>query len=99
VGIFLGGLVLLGIAATAFWRAFVQTPTSHYLALVFTDFGLIAANWQDYSLGVLGSLPLGTFFILLASVLGSMLLVDFAAHRFIKFRKTVNLLHYETAKN
>jgi hypothetical protein len=91
---FLTALGLLTIAGEAFLRAFIQTPTSHYLSLMFTDFKLITTNWQDYALGILENLPLGSVSILLTSVLGSILLVDFAAQRFVKFRRATNLLHY-----
>jgi hypothetical protein len=94
VALFVAGLGLFAVAGDAFLRAFIQTPTSHYLSLIFTDFKLIASNWQDYSLGILESLPLGSVAILLTSILGSILLVDFSAHRFIKFRRTLSLAHY-----
>jgi len=93
-GLFAAGLFLFAVAGEAFWRAFIQTPTSRYLSLIFTDFKLIAANWQDYLLGVLESLPVGYVSVLLTSVLASILLVDFSAHRFVKFRRTLNLAHY-----
>ena len=62
--------------------------------IMFTDFNLIIANWQDYALGVLGSLPLGSLAILLTSLLGSIVLVDFAGHRLLNFRKALNTIHY-----
>lgn len=93
-GVFVGGLGLLAFGLSVSWQAFVQAPISHYLSLMFTDFGLIMANWQDYALSILESLPLGSLALLLSSLLGSLLLVDFATHRLINFRKTLNLLHY-----
>jgi|GEM_PF-1199228 hypothetical protein len=95
IGVFLTGLGLLVLAADVSFRAFAQTPTSHYFALIFTDFSLIMANWQDYSLGILENLPLGAMALLLSCLLGSILLVDFSTHRFLNFRKTLNSLHYE----
>jgi len=94
VGTFIFGLGILVFGLGVFWRAFAQAPISHYLSLMFTDFNLIITNWQDYSLGILGSLPLGSLAILLSSLLGSILLVDFAGHRLLNFRKTLNSLHY-----
>jgi len=94
VGVFLVGLGLLVLAVDVSFRAFAQTPTSHYFSLLFTDFGSIMANWQDYSLGILESLPLGTLALLLSFLLGSILLVDFSAHRLLNFRKTLNAMHY-----
>jgi hypothetical protein len=93
-GILACGLGLLVLAAGVSWSAFAQTPTQHYFSLIFTDFNLILVNWQDYSLGVLESLPLSALAILLSSLLGSILLVDFAGHRLLNFRKTLNSLHY-----
>jgi hypothetical protein len=93
-GIFVCGLGLLVLAAGVSWNAFAQTPTAHYFSLMFTDFSLIMANWQDYALGVLESLPLGSLALLLSSLLGSLLLVDFATRRLFSFRKTLNSLHY-----
>jgi len=93
-GVFLAGLGLLALAVDFSWRAFGQTPISHYLSLLFTDFNLIIANWQDYSLGVLESLPLGSLAVLLSSLLGSILLVNFSGHRLLNFRKALNATHY-----
>jgi hypothetical protein len=94
VGTFVCGLGILAFGLDVFWRAFAQAPVLHYLSLTFSDFNLIVANWQDYSLGVLESLPLGSLAILLSSLLGSILLVDFAGHRLLDFRKTLNTIHY-----
>ncbi len=94
VGIFLAGLGLLALALDVSFMTFVQTPTSHYFSLMFTDFGLIMANWQDYSLGILESLPLGALALLLSCLLGSILLVDFATHRLLNFRKALHAIHY-----
>jgi hypothetical protein len=94
VAVFLSGLVFLAFGVDIFVRAFVQTPIAHYLGLMFTDYTLVLANWQDYTSSLLESLPLGSLALLLTSVLGSLLLVDFAARRFVNFRKTLNALHY-----
>ncbi len=94
VGIFLAGLGLLALAAGISWQAFAQTPTQHYFSLIFTDFNSIIINWQDYTLGVLESLPLGALAILLSSLLGSIVLVDLATHRLLNFRKALNAAHY-----
>jgi hypothetical protein len=99
VGIFLTGLGLLILALGVSFSAFAKTPTSHYFSLMFTDFNLILANWQDYSLGILESLPFGALMLMLSCLLGSILLVDFATKRFFNFRKTLNLLHYGTVRN
>jgi hypothetical protein len=94
VGIFLAGVGLLVLAVDVSRIAFGQTPILHYLSLMFTDFNLIVANWQDYALGVLESLPLGPLAILLSSLLGSIVLVDFAANRLLNFRKALISTHY-----
>ena len=99
VGVFLTGLGLLVLALELFWNVFAKTPTLHYFSLMFTDFNLITANWQDYSLGILESLPLGNLTLLLSCLLGSILLVDFSAHRLLNFRKTLNSLHYGPVRN
>jgi len=94
IAVFLGGLIFLAFGVDIFLRTFVQTPIAHYLGLIFTDYALVLANWQDYTSSILESLPLGLLTLLLISVLGSLLLVDFSARRFFNFRKTLNALHY-----
>jgi hypothetical protein len=94
IGLFLAGLGLLVLAVGVSLNTFFKTPTGHYFSLLFTDFNLIAANWQDYSLGILESLPLGAITVLLFCLLGSFLLVDFSAHRFVNFRKALNATNY-----
>lgn len=93
-GMFLCGFGLLVFGLNVFWRSFAQPPISHYLSLMFTDFGLIMYNWHDYILGILESLPLGSLAVLLSSLLGSVLLVDFAGHRLLNSRKILNSVHY-----
>jgi hypothetical protein len=95
-GIFLSGLTLLVLAFIFSVRGFAQTPTFHYLSLTVTDFKLILANWQDYSLGILESLPLGSLVLLLVGFLGSIFLVDFAVNRYGSFRKTLSSTYYTT---
>lgn len=94
-GIFAASLTFLVFAFVFSLRGFAQTSTFHYLYLTVTDFKLILANWQDYSLGILESLPLGSLALLLFGFLGSIILVDFAAKSFSNFRKTFGSLHYE----
>lgn len=94
--IFLASLTLLVFAFIFSLRGFAQTPTYNYLSLMFTDFKLILANWQDYSLGILENLPMGALALLLSGFLGSIFLVDFALNRFGNFRKTLNTMHYKT---
>jgi hypothetical protein len=94
VGAFLCGLGLLIFSFEISLHAFFQTPTSHYFSLMFTDFSVILNNWQDYSLSIIESLPLGSLALLLSSVLASIVLVDFSAHQFLNFRRTLNSVHY-----
>lgn len=94
VGVFVCGLGLLAFGIDMFLRVFVQTPISHYFSLMSTDFGLIIANWQDYSLGILERLPLGGLALILFCLLGSILLVDFASRRLLNFRRALNSIHY-----
>lgn len=59
------------------WRSFqvdiVQSGFAQYVALAFSDFRLVAAQWQDYSLSLLESLPV-TSTVELITVLLCMLL-------------------------
>lgn len=96
LGVILAGLTILVFAFILSLRGFSQTPTFNYVRLMFTDFKLILTNWQDYSLGILESLPLGALALLLSGLLGSIFLVDFAVKRYGNFRRTLNSMHYRT---
>lgn len=57
-----------------------------FLSLVFTDFTSVLHNWQDFSLSVLETLPLGTMIFSLGALLGSMLFGEFLINRWRSFR-------------
>lgn len=44
-------------AANVLGREFAQSGFSHFLSLMFSDFGAVTANWQDFGLLLLESLP------------------------------------------
>ncbi len=89
-GLFLGSLILLILTADFSWHAFIQTPTFQYISLVFTDFGQVAANWQDYGFSILESLPLAAVTSLAGALLVSILLIDFSKNQLSNFRKLLN---------
>jgi hypothetical protein len=78
---------LLAIAGDYMFKAFAQSPSYHFLALTFTDFGVMADNWQDYTFSILESLPLGALALTLGAGLASVLLTDFSIHQWSHFRK------------
>jgi len=89
-----GSFVLLVTSALFSWHAFGQTPTHTYFSLMFSDFGEVARNWQDYSLSILESLPLGAVAFLLSALLASAWLIDFSANQLSHFHKLTEIQHY-----
>jgi hypothetical protein len=86
-------LAVLVFAVDTSLKAFAQAPSFKFLSLIFTDFKLVADNWQDYAFSVLENLPLGAMAFLLSSALASILLLDFAGHQFKNFRKLLHRQH------
>ncbi len=90
VSVLIASVAVLIVAADVSFRAFAQAPVLRFITLSFTDFGQVAANWQDYAFSILESLPLGAMAFLLSACLATILLFDFSTHQWSNFRK---LLH------
>ena len=94
VAVLAGSLGLLAFALSVFVKAFGQTPTSHFFALSFTDFGVVMANWQDFLLSILESLPLGALVFFLSACLASVFLIDFSKKQWSSFRQISHAYHH-----
>lgn len=93
VSVFLAGtLVLFAVALINSLKAFAQTPALHFFSLMFTDFGVVMTNWQDYGFSILESLPLGAMAFLLASFLAAMVLGEYLVFQWHNFRKSITKL-------
>jgi hypothetical protein len=44
-------------ATNAFWDGFAQSGFLQFISLLFSDFGLIIDDWQNFGLAILESLP------------------------------------------
>ncbi len=55
--VILASVGILIPAAGAFQAEFAQSDFSHFLSLMFSDLGAVTANWQDFGLALLESLP------------------------------------------
>lgn len=55
-------------AIGVFRKEFAQSGLFQYLSLAFSDVGTAAANWQDFSLALLESLPAASLATLLAAL-------------------------------
>jgi hypothetical protein len=86
------GVLVLALAAS--FAAFSKTPSFQFLRLIFTDFKVVADNWQDYGFSILETLPLGVLAFLLSSILASFIVFDFAARQLGNFRKLLNAQHH-----
>ena len=53
----------------AFQAEFAQSGFSQFLSLIFSDFGSVMANWQDFGLTILESLPAMSLIALLTTAL------------------------------
>ncbi|MGE5393041.1 MAG: hypothetical protein ACM3NH_04850 [Candidatus Saccharibacteria bacterium] len=92
LGIFVAFLSLIALLSYPVWRTF-QAEASysgffHYLSLAFSDFGLVTDYWQDYSLGLLETLPVVSTIGLLAIVFGIIALARMAVKNrrdFVRF--------------
>jgi hypothetical protein len=85
--IYAGSIILLIFGFIYSAHAFTQTGILKYLNLIFTDFGAVIANWQDFSYSILEKLPLTGAAVLFSTILATAWLTDSGIHRFLKFRK------------
>ncbi|MDP2655107.1 MAG: hypothetical protein Q8P17_00905 [bacterium] len=60
--------ILIPVAG-AFQAEFVQSDFSQFLSLMFSDLGAVTANWQDFGLALLESLPAAGLIAFLATTL------------------------------
>lgn len=80
---FLAAAVFLGIVSSfasvwnIFWADISRSGFSQYLPLLFSDFKTVLANWQDFGLGLLESLPVVSTVLLLAVVLALLVMVKY----------------------
>lgn len=69
-------------AAVPVWRSFqlniIQSGLSEYMGLMLYDFKIVLANWQDFGLSVLESLPIISAVPMLALLLSWLLALKFA---------------------
>ncbi|MBI4991682.1 MAG: hypothetical protein HZB99_00490 [Candidatus Harrisonbacteria bacterium] len=56
-------------AINAFQQEFAQSGFSQFLSLIFSDLGSVMANWQDFGLAILESLPAVSIITFLATTL------------------------------
>lgn len=88
---FLGGTIfslgLLAFAVSSCVRALAGSGSLHFVALSFSDFSVMLANWQDYAYSVLESLPLGAIALALGAGVLAVLAADFSARQWADFKK------------
>ncbi len=76
-------VLFVGILAAAWpvWLEFAadfsQSGFGEYARLIFSDFGSVVANWKDFGLNLLESLPVMSFVIFLSVIFGILLLSKF----------------------
>lgn len=81
-------LMLVGTATAAIpafrsaQSSFAESGSMQFLSLLFSDFGTVAAYWQNFSLALLESLPVMSVAILLAVILGFFQSLRFVARDF-----------------
>jgi hypothetical protein len=89
-------LPFLFIALPA-WRSFqiniIQSGFGEYLALLFYDFKIVLANWQDFGLSLLESLPVVNMAAALTVLLGLSLTLKFVIRSGREFLKPQILLN------
>ena len=94
IGVLVASVGLQVFAWGISWGTLTQTVSFKFFSLIFTDFRLVLANWQDYMFSILESLPLGTLAFLLGSIMASVWLMDFSSHKIADFRKLLSTQHY-----
>lgn len=82
-------LVLFAVALDSSVKAFAQTPSYNFISLMFTDFGAVMSNWQDFSYSILEALPLGAMVFLLGAFLASAVLGEYAIFQWKNFRRSL----------
>ena len=83
-------LALFTIALNVSLKAFSQTPTSNFISLAFTDFGVVISNWQDFGFSILETLPLGVMAFLLTAFLASAVLGEYMIFQWQNLRKSLS---------
>ncbi len=82
---FMAGAFFLGVvgSVTPVWKIFAadisRSGFSQYFSLLFSDSKTVFVNWQDYSLGLLESLPILSTVLFLATVLLFLVAIKYAA--------------------
>lgn len=66
-------------AVSVVQQEFAQTGLVEYLSLIVSDFGEVVANWQDYLLGILESVPVTGIIELLTGVFMLLISLKFAS--------------------
>ena len=78
-----GMFVFLAALVVPVWHAFLgdlaRSGFGQYLSLAYSDFRTVAANWQDFSLNLLETLPIISTISLLAVIFFLLITLKFAA--------------------
>ncbi|MFA6550004.1 MAG: hypothetical protein WCT36_01450 [Candidatus Gracilibacteria bacterium] len=98
--------VLFGIATVASFigiipvfqnvaQRFYQSGFYHYASLIFSDFEIVLANWKEFGLSLLESLPIAEISIFLAVLLALLLSLKFVAENVKNALSPVRLNNYK----
>ena len=68
-GVVLSSVGILIPVVIAFQTEFAQSGFSQFLSFIFSDFGAVTVNWQDFGLALLESLPATSLIAFLATML------------------------------
>lgn len=68
-GVVLSSVGILIPVVSAFQAEFARSSFSQFLSLMFSDLGAVTANWQDFGLALLESLPATSLIAFLATIL------------------------------
>ena len=80
--VYTGLASLISILSMAFYwmqASFINSGCMQLLSLIFSDFRIVAADWQDFSIAVLESLPILTIAIFLGIMFAVLQLLAYMA--------------------
>lgn len=83
VVIWLSLIITLGAAIPLFRSmeaSFVESGSIQMISLIFSDFGIMMADWQNFCVAILESLPIMSIAVFLGTVLGTMYLLAFLSY-------------------
>ena len=86
--VFLSATVITIPAWLAFWSDFTQSGFAQYVSLMFYDFKIVLAHWQDFGLSLLETFPIVSTTVLLSLIFAILVSLSLSLKYIKGFRKS-----------